>query len=178
MVSLLLYSAFIAAVGAERLAELVVARRHAAWSLARGGREFGQGHYPFMVVLHTALLFGCLAEAWLWHRPYWPVVSSLMIVVALLSQGLRWWVIRTLGPMWNTKVIVVPGLARVTTGPFRWISHPNYVAVVAEGIALPLIHGAWVTALVFTVLNGVLLTIRIRCEEHALSSLLAAGGPR
>ena len=94
-----------------------------------------------------------------------------MLALVLASQALRWWCIATLGRQWNTRVIVVPGLPRVTGGPYRFLSHPNYVAVVVEGFALPLVHSAWITALVFTVLNAVLLTVRIRVENAALASL-------
>ncbi|MFI1186173.1 isoprenylcysteine carboxyl methyltransferase family protein [Streptomyces californicus] len=163
------YTLLVLAVAAERLAELVVARRNTRWIRARGGVEAGSGHYSAMVALHTALLVGCLAEAWSADRPFPPVLGGAMAAVVLAAQGLRWWCIRTLGPRWNTRVIVVPGLPRVTGGPYRWLSHPNYVAVAAEGVALPLAHGAWLTALVFTVLNAVLLTVRIRCEDGALA---------
>ncbi|QIQ06319.1 isoprenylcysteine carboxyl methyltransferase family protein [Streptomyces liangshanensis] len=167
------YTALILAVGAERLAELVVAKRNSRWSLERGGVERGQGHYPPMVVLHTGLLLGCLAEVWLADRPFDAVLGWSMLAVAVAAQGLRWWCIRTLGPRWNTKVVVVPGLPLVTGGPYRWFRHPNYVAVVAEGVALPLVHTAWTTALVFTVLNAWLLTVRIRCENTALDTVAA-----
>ncbi|WP_069741691.1 isoprenylcysteine carboxyl methyltransferase family protein [Streptomyces sp. EN23] len=167
------YTALVLAVAAERLAELVVARRNTRWSLARGGVESGRGHYPAMVALHTALLAGCLAEVHLADRPFPPVVGWAMVAAVVAAQALRWWCIRTLGPRWNTRVIVVPGLARVTGGPYRWLSHPNYVAVAAEGLALPLVHGAWVTALVFTTLNTALMAVRIRCEDEALDRLPA-----
>ncbi|MEO1172759.1 MAG: isoprenylcysteine carboxylmethyltransferase family protein, partial [Myxococcota bacterium] len=88
----------------------------------------------------------------------------------LLAQGLRYWVIGTLGPMWNVRVIVIPGAAVVTAGPYRWLRHPNYLAVVLEGICLPLVHGAWITALAFSAANAWLLRVRIRCEEQALSA--------
>jgi len=164
------YVVFVLLVALERVAELVVSLRNARWSFAQGGVESGRRHYPFMVALHTGLLFGCLAEAA--HRPFIPWLGWPMVVVVLLSQGLRWWCIAVLGRQWNTRVIVVPGLRLVAGGPYRWIRHPNYVAVVAEGIALPLVHTAWVTALVFTVLNIPLLAIRIRTEETALNSAL------
>ena len=131
------------------------------WSLEHGGVERGQGHYPAMVVLHTGLLVGCLAEVWLADRPFDPALGWTMLVVVVAAQALRWWCIRTLGPRWNTQVVVVPGLPLVTGGPYRILRHPNYVAVVAEGVALPLVHSAWLTALVFTVLNAWLLTVRI-----------------
>lgn len=171
------YTALVLAVAAERLAELAVARHNTRWSLARGGIEAGSGHYPAMVALHTALLAGCLAEAHFADRPFLPAVGSAMAAVVVAAQLLRWWCITTLGPRWNTRVIVVPGLPLVTGGPYRWLRHPNYAAVAAEGLALPLVHGAWLTALVFTVLNAVLMAVRIRCEDGALTRLPAADAP-
>lgn len=163
-----LFYAVMALVGLERLAELVVARRNAAWSFANGGVEHGAGHYPFMVVLHTGFLVGCVAEVALLDRPWNPWIGWPALAVCVAAQVIRWWVITTLGPRWNTRVIVIPGLAPITGGPFRWLRHPNYIAVIAEGIALPLIHGAWITALTFTVLNAFLLRTRIAVEDAAL----------
>lgn len=160
-----------ALVGLERLAELFVSKRNAAWSFARGGQEFGQKHYPAMVVLHSALLAGCVAEVMLVDRPFVAALGWPMLVVVVLSQGLRWWCIATLGRQWNTRVIIVTDMTLVRRGPYRWLRHPNYVAVVAEGVALPLVHTAWVTALAFTVLNAVLLKVRIVSEEAALRQL-------
>lgn len=165
------YVLLVLAVGLERLAELVVARRNLAWSKARSGTEFGAGHYPFMVMLHVGLLAACLLETWLAHRPFVPALGWTMFVVVLAAQGLRWWCISTLGHQWNTKVVIVPGAPRITGGPYRFLSHPNYVAVAAEGIALPLTHSAWLTAVVFTVLNAVLMRVRIGIENRALSQL-------
>ncbi|MFD3399571.1 isoprenylcysteine carboxyl methyltransferase family protein [Kribbella sp. NPDC058693] len=164
------YLGLVILVACERVAELVVSLRNAKWSFAQGGVESGRGHYPFMVVLHTGLLAACLVEAW--YRPFIPWLGWTMLAVVLLAQGLRWWCISVLGHQWNTRVIVVPGLRLVAGGPYRWIRHPNYVAVVAEGIALPLVHTAWITALVFTLLNIPLLAVRIRTEETALNSAL------
>ena len=175
MTSLTAFTVLVVLVGLERLAELVVSTRNASWSMQRGGVETGLGHYPFMVVLHTGLLVGALVEAWT-RRPDVPgVLAWSMLAVVVLSQALRWWCIGTLGRRWNTRVIVVPGLAPVTGGPYRFFSHPNYVAVVLEGIALPLVHAAWITAAVFTVLNAGLLTVRIRVENAALASLPRGG---
>lgn len=165
------YVLLVVAVGVERLAELVVAQRNLAWSRDRGGVEFGAGHYPVMVVLHTALLVGCLVEVFALHRPFIPALGWPMLAVVVAAQALRWWCITTLGRQWNTRVVVIPGAERVTGGPYRLMSHPNYVAVVAEGIALPLVHTAWVTALIFTVLNAVLLSRRIGVENSALARL-------
>ena len=94
-----------------------------------------------------------------------------MLAAVVASQALRWWCISTLGRRWNTRVIVVPDLAPVRSGPYRLMSHPNYVAVVVEGVALPLVHASWITALVFTLANAALLTVRIRAEDLALSTL-------
>jgi methyltransferase len=169
--SLVAFTVLVGLVGVERIAELVVSTRNAAWSRARGGVESGLGHFPFMVVLHVALLVGALVEAWV-RRPGVPsLLAWSMLVLVLASQALRWWCITTLGRRWNTRVIVVPGLAPVTGGPYRWVRHPNYVAVVVEGVALPLVHAAWITAVVFTVLNAGLLAVRIRVEDEALDSL-------
>lgn len=165
----MIYALLVLAVGLERLAELVVALRNARWSFARGGREYGAGHYPVMVVLHTGLLVGCVVEVWLADRPFLPWLGWPMLALALASQALRWWCIQTLGPRWNTRIIVVPDLPLVADGPYRWFRHPNYVAVVVEGLALPLVHTAWLTAVVFTVANAGLLTVRIRAENAALA---------
>ena len=114
---------------------------------------------------------GALVEAWV-RRPDVPAVLAwTMLALLLASQALRWWCITTLGRRWNTRVIVVPGLEPVRRGPYRLLSHPNYVAVVVEGLALPLLHSAWVTALVFTLANAALLTVRIRTENVALATL-------
>jgi methyltransferase len=165
------YALLIAVVACERLAELVIARRNLAWSLERGGVEVGAGHYPVMVVLHTGFLLGCLAEVFLLDRPFLPALGWSMLAIVVAAQVLRWWCITTLGPRWNTRVVVIPGAPRVNGGPYRLFSHPNYVAVVAEGIALPLVHTAWITALVFTILNAALLTRRITTENSALARL-------
>ena len=165
------YVLLIAAVAFERVAELVVSNRNLAWSRSRGGIEFGAGHYPVMVILQTLLLVGCLAEVIWLHRPFLPALGWPMLAIVVAAQGLRWWCITTLGRQWNTRVVVVPGAPRVAGGPYRLIPHPNYVAVIAEGVALPLVHTAWITALVFTVLNAALLTTRIITENNALARL-------
>lgn len=171
MTSLLAFTVLVALVGLERVAELVVSTRNAAWSRERGGVETGLGHFPFMVVLHTALLVGALVEAWV-RRPDVPsLLAWSMLGLVVASQALRWWCIATLGRQWNTRVIVVPGLPLVRSGPYRRLRHPNYVAVVVEGFALPLVHAAWWTAVVFTVANAVLLMVRIRVEERALAEV-------
>jgi len=176
MTSLAFFTVLVALVGLERLAELVISKRNAAWSLAHGGRESGQAHYKVMVALHTGLLVGMLVEAWVRRPAVSVLLAGVMLVLVLASQALRWWCIATLGRRWNTRVIVVPDLPLVRTGPYRYLDHPNYVAVVVEGFALPLVHAAWVTALVFTVANAVLLTVRLRVENAALAGVHAVPG--
>jgi methyltransferase len=171
MTSLTAFTVLVALVAVERVAELVVSRRNAAWSMERGGVETGKGHYPVMVVLHTGLLAAMLVEAYSRRPEVPPALAWSMLTVVVAAQGLRWWCIRTLGPRWNTRVIVVPGLPPVRSGPYAWMRHPNYVAVVVEGVALPLVHACWWTALAFTLANIPLLAIRLRCEERALASL-------
>jgi methyltransferase len=173
-VSTILYTVLLALVALERLAELVVSNRHARWSFSRGGQEFGRGHYGPMVVLHTGLLVGAGVEVWAGGRPFLPGLGWPMLALVVAAQALRWWCITTLGRQWSTRVIVVPGLSRVRSGPYRVLPHPNYVAVALEGLALPLVHTAWVTALVFTVINAWLLAVRIRCEDDALATLRRA----
>lgn len=163
-----MYYLLILAVGVERLVELVLSKRNARWAFARGGREFGREHYPVMVAIHAGLLVGCVIEVWLLHRPFIGWLGWPMLAIALGAQLLRWWCITTLGKRWNTLVIVLPEAPLVRSGPYRFLHHPNYVAVVAEGIALPLVHTAWLTAICFTVANAALLTVRIRVENAAL----------
>lgn len=171
--SVILYVAFVLATGVERLYELRVSKRNAAAAFARGGREYGQRHFPWMVALHTGLLLACIAEVVLLDRPFIPWLGWPMLVIAVLCQAARYWIIASLGAQWNTRVIVVRGAARVVArGPYRWFTHPNYVVVAVEGIALPLVHTAWITAIAFTVLNAVLLLgFRIPTENRALREL-------
>ena len=171
---LTLYFVVVGLTAVERLLELVVSTRNAQWSFDRGGVESGRGHFPAMVLLHTALLVACVVEVLVAHRPFLPWLGWPALALVVASQALRWWCIATLGQRWNTRVIVVRDLPLVSRGPYRFFRHPNYVAVVVEGIALPLVHTAWVTALVFTVLNAVLLLrFRIPAEERALQTVSA-----
>ena len=165
------YALLIGAVAIERLVETLVAERNRAVSKTRGGVEFGAGHYPAMVTLHVGLLAGCLAEPIVLHRQFIPALGWPMFAIVLAAQALRWWCITTLDYQWNTRVIVIPGAGRIAGGPYRFVPHPNYVAVVAEGVALPLVHTAWVTALVFSMLNAWLLSTRVKIENAALASL-------
>jgi methyltransferase len=168
-----IYYSLLAVIVFERIAELVVSQRNAAGSLAKGGAESGRGHFPVMAALHTALLLGCWIEPVALHREFIPALAWPMLAVVVAANALRWWCIATLGPRWSARVIVMPGVPLVKDGPYRWFAHPNYVAVVVEGAALPLAGSAWLTAFTFTALNAALLTVRLRCETRAL----AAGAP-
>jgi methyltransferase len=179
MVSRGLYLALLVAVAAQRLFELRLSRRNARWAFARGGLELGREHYRPMVVLHALFLAGCAAEVLALARPFTPQLGVPMLVLLAAAQGVRIWTQSALGPRWNTRVIVVPSLPRVRSGPYRFLRHPNYLAVVVEGFALPLVHGAWLTALLFSLANAPLLRARIRCEEAALAGRAgdSAGAP-
>jgi methyltransferase len=174
MAGVIAYLVFILATGGERIVEMVVSTRHARAAFARGGVEQGKRHFPWMVALHIGLLVGAVVEVFLLDRPFLPWLGWPMLAIALLCQAARWWIIASLGEQWNTRVIVVPGAGRVERGPYRfaWLRHPNYVVVVIEGIALPLVFSAWITAVVFTVLNAILLLrFRIPVENRALAAL-------
>lgn len=158
---------------AERGVELWLSKRNAARAFARGGVEAGQRHYTVMVAFHSLFLVACVVEVLGLRRPFPGALGWGALGVAVGAQALRYWAIATLGERWNSRIIVVPGLPPVTGGPYRFLKHPNYVAVVAELLAVPLIHGAWVTAAVFTAGNAVLLFVRIRAEEAALGAAWA-----
>jgi len=177
---LALYVALLAAVALERGVELWISERNARRALARGGVEHGRGHYPVMVALHSGFLLACAAEALAFPRPP-PAAALLALGGALAAQGLRWWVVAALGERWSTRVVVLPEVPPVTGGPYRWLRHPNYLAVVVEVACLPLAWGSWRTALLFSLGNAALLRVRIRAEERALGPAWAAafaGRPR
>jgi methyltransferase len=157
-----------AAIAVQRAAELRLARRNERRARSRGAIEHGAGHYPAFFVLHAGWLAGWLIEAWLRGPAVastWPVWLSLVGV----AEALRYWAIATLGPRWNTRILVVPGEPLVRRGPYRYLRHPNYLAVVIELAAVPLVFGAWMTAFAASALNAVLLlAIRIPAEERAL----------
>lgn len=164
------YLVLLLVVAAERFVELGISRRNARWALAQGGREYGQAHFRWMQVLHTLFFFACAGEVVVLGRPFVPLLGYSMLVLAVAAQALRYWALSSLGHYWNVRVIVVPGGDVVAHGPYRYVRHPNYLAVIIEGIAIPLIHSAWITAVAFSLLNAVVLAVRIRCEEGALSN--------
>lgn len=148
----------------ERLSEVIIAARNTKALIARGGYEAGARHYPWMVTMHTAWL-ACL---W-WLAPGQSVNWALAGVAALLQLG-RYWVIATLGGRWTTRIIVLPGVPPVMGGPYRFARHPNYVIVVAEIAIVPLTFGLWRVALLFSLLNAIMLTVRIRAENRAIAA--------
>lgn len=162
------YFIFLGALVVERLFELRLSNRNAEWAFARGGVERGQRHFWVMKLLHTGFFAACATEVLVLGRAFVPALGVSMLLVALMAQGLRYWAIASLGHHWNVRVIVVPGAPAVVSGPYRFLRHPNYLAVVLEGIAVPLMHSAYLTAAAFTLLNAALLVVRIRCEETAL----------
>ena len=173
--SRVVYTALIVIVAIQRAWELGVSNHHFRALKARGAIEVGAGHYPWMVALHAAFLFSCVAEVWLFYRPWRPVVAGLAVIILGAALALRWWTLSTLGDRWTTRVLVVPGEELVSSGPYRWLRHPNYLVVVMEIAAIPMVHCAWLTAIGFTLANFVLLRERIRAEEGALSRLAAGG---
>jgi methyltransferase len=170
------YYLFILAIGVERLVELVVARHNAAWSFAHGGKEFGRGHYPVMVAMHSLLLIACILEVWTLHRPFIPWLGWTMVGVVVLSTIVRWSCVSVLGKHWNPRLIVIPGAPLVRRGPYRWIHHPNYTAVAAEVAALPLVHSAWLTATVFSIANALLLNRPDSRGERSVGLRLTCAG--
>lgn len=168
--SRILYLLLIGLIVVERLAELVLTERNARRLRARGGHEVGQGHFPAMAILHTVLLVAAPLEVWWFDRPLIPALAIPMLALLVGTMALRYWAILTLGDRWTARVFVVPGEAPVARGPYKYLRHPNYLAVILEVFAFPLIHTAWVTALIASIGNALVLRTRIRVEEEALAS--------
>ena len=154
--------ALLAFVTLQRLVELPIARANTRRLLAEGGHEVGAGHYPLIVALHAAWLL----TLW-WLAPGRPVDIPFLLLFLLIEAG-RVWVLRTLGNRWTTRIIVVPGETLVGSGPYRFVRHPNYLVVIGEIAVLPLVFGLWDIAIIFSALNAAVLTVRIRAENKAL----------
>jgi methyltransferase len=153
----------------QRILELRLAQANLRWALSQGAREYGREHYPLFFLLHLGWMLGWLLEGLARQQlsPIW----WLWLAVFVLAQGLRYWAIQSLGRYWNTRIIIVPGAKKIASGPYRYLRHPNYLAVALELLSLPLIFNAWITALAATLLNAwLLLTVRIPAEEKALST--------
>jgi len=162
------YLVFLLVLAIERCVELAVSRRNAAWAFAHGGVEVGQRHFRYMKLMHVSFFGACVAEVMYLHRPFWAALGVPMLLLVACAQALRYWVILTLGPRWNVRIIVIPGQPVVTSGPYRYLRHPNYLAVIVETAAIPLVHSAWLTAIGFSALNALMLLVRIHREESAL----------
>ncbi|GLB57922.1 isoprenylcysteine carboxyl methyltransferase family protein [Cytobacillus sp. NCCP-133] len=166
----MLFLLFIAIIIVQRAAELMVAKSNEKWMKSQGALEFGQGHYKWIVFIHTMFLISCILEVFILEKslsPFWPFFLCLFVV----AQAERIWAISSLGRFWNTKIIVLPGANVIRKGPYRFFKHPNYMIVAAEFLVIPLLFKAHLTAIVFTIVNSIILSIRIPAEEKALKEL-------
>jgi methyltransferase len=166
--SIALYLIVLLALCVERLYELRLSRRNARRAIAAGAVETGRGHFRAMAIVHALFPISCAVEVIVFDRPFPGAWGVMALIMALLAQGLRWWAVATLGRHWNVRILVLPGGQAITAGPYRFMRHPNYLAVVVEMAAIPLIHGAWTTAILFSLGNALLLGVRIPAEERAL----------
>jgi methyltransferase len=177
------YLSLLVLVGMERLAELWISRRNQRQLEKQGARKIPEPHFRWMVLLHGCVLAGAGAEVLFLHRPLIPALAIPMAVLFVLSNILRWWVIRTLAGRWNVEVMESPRAGVVSSGPYRWVRHPNYVGVVAEVFSLPMIHTAWITAIAGTLGYLAILRRRLRVEDGVLMAnpayrLTMGGKPR
>ncbi len=175
------YLAILTALAAERLFELWLSARNARRAFAAGAVEAGREHYAVMGAFHTLFIVCAAVEAILLKRPFPGALGWFALALAVAAQGLRYWCVAALGRRWNTRIIVWPATWPVTGGPYRFVCHPNYLALIVEVACVPLIHGCWLTAAVFSVGNAVLLAVRIRAEETAMGpryALAFAARPR
>jgi len=163
-----LFFGLLAAVGLLRLIELRISRRNQQRMLAGGAVPVREPQFKLIVAVHTGVLIGAALEVILLKRPFFPVFGAVMFVLFIVSNLIRLWVVRTLGSLWSVQVMDSTRLGIVTTGPFRFVRHPNYTGVVLEVISLPLIHTAWITALLAVLGYSIALTMRIRAEEAVL----------
>jgi methyltransferase len=166
--SVIAYLALLLAVALLRLVELRISKRHQASMVSRGAAKVNEPRFRWMVVLHTVVLLGAALEVVFLHRPFLPILATVMFLIFLAANAMRWWVIRTLGEHWNVQVMDSTRLGVVTTGPFRFVRHPNYAAVFAEMLALPLIHTAWITAIAGSLAHIAVLAQRLSTEERVL----------
>jgi len=162
------YISLLVLVGIERLVELKVSRRNQRRMAEQGVRKIVEPHFPWLVAFHTVVLISAGLEVLLLHRPLIPALAITMTALFILSNLLRLWVIRLLADLWNVQIMDSSRIRIVTSGPYRWIRHPNYVGVVMEVFSLPLIHTAWITALVGTGLYMEILRRRVRMEDSVL----------
>lgn len=166
--SVIAFLGLLLAVALLRIVELQISRRHQKEMVSRGAAKVDEPRFRWMVVLHTAVLIGAGLEVVLLKRPFIPALAVTMFVIFLAANCVRWWVIRTLGNHWNVQVMDSTSLGIITSGPFRYVRHPNYAAVFSEMVALPLIHTAWITAAVGSLAHVVVLSQRLGTEERVL----------
>lgn len=166
--SVYLYLTLLAAVGLLRLVELRISRQHQERMLSQGAVRVPEPHFKWIVVVHSGVLLGAALEVVLLRRPFLPLLAATMFVLFLASNLMRFWVVRAMGNLWSVQVMDSTRIGVVTTGPFRFVRHPNYTGVILEMISLPLIHTAWITALATSVGYSIALFLRIRAEETVL----------
>jgi methyltransferase len=167
-ISVIAYLALLLAVGLLRIFELSVSRRHQQQMIAHGATKVEEPRFRWIVLLHTAVLVGAALEVVLLHRPFIPALAAVMLLLFLGGNAVRLWVVRTLGEHWNVQVMNSTNLGVITSGPFRFVRHPNYAAIFVEMFSLPLVHTAWVTALLGCVGFVVTISQRIAVEESVL----------
>ncbi|WP_269050202.1 isoprenylcysteine carboxyl methyltransferase family protein [Sporosarcina sp. G11-34] len=163
----MLFTVVLAIVILQRLVELLVAKRNETWMRNQGAFEVGAAHYPIMVAMHVAFFMSLIIEVTFFERALSPFWISLLAVFLLAQVG-RLWCLTSLGKFWNTKIIILPGAEVVQKGPYTFIRHPNYVIVAIELLVLPLLFSAYYTAILFSILNVWMLSVRIPAEEQAL----------
>jgi methyltransferase len=165
-----IFTVIVIVLAVQRLLELRLSRRHEARILAQGGREHASGHFGVMKAVHTGWFAAMLIEVFRIDRPFIPWLAAVAFIVFLMGQGLRYAAILTLGWRWSVRIMTLPGTPPVTQGIYRYVRHPNYLGVMLEIAAVPLLHTAYLTAICFTVANAALLFVRIRAEEQALNT--------
>ncbi|HLZ90930.1 MAG TPA: isoprenylcysteine carboxylmethyltransferase family protein [Candidatus Acidoferrum sp.] len=169
-ISVIAFLGLLLAVGALRIFELGVSRRNQQRMIAQGATKVNEPRFGFLVFVHTAVLTGSGVEVVFLHRPFIPVLAGVMLLLFLAGNAMRFWVVRTMGKHWNVQVMNSADLGVVTSGPFRFVRHPNYAAVIVEMFSLPLIHTAWITALLGSVVHSIAISQRIAMEESVLLS--------
>jgi methyltransferase len=166
--SVIAYLVLLGIVALLRFYELSISRARQREMTARGASKVPDHRFGWMVMVHTGVLLGSACEVVFLHRPFYPVFGGICFGLFIAANAVRWWVIRTLGEHWNVQVMNSTSLGVVTSGPFRYVRHPNYAAVFVELLVLPLIHTAWITAIVGTVAHVVVLSQRLSTEERVL----------
>jgi methyltransferase len=147
----------------QRLSELIIAKRNEKWLLQQGAVEYGREHYPFMIAMHTLFIASIITEYLLRGQP---PIDWIFLVIFLIVLSFKFWALSSLGKYWNTKIYRIPGVYPVKKGPYKFLKHPNYMEVVCEIAVIPLVFHLYYTAIIFTILNAAMLTVRIREENR------------